>query len=133
MDHGRRVRPASRAEPLPLHLHLLLILPDSLPLLQLAVVAVHDWRKEGLEVLVQVVRVDPQIPVEQEQQLLLHQVYLRQGETEVLEAPHHAVAGPMLILRRRVIQVLSREDERREEDAVNRASHALGHRRQLLL
>ena len=76
--------------------------------------------------VVEILRVDAEIPVKEEQQLLLHKVDLGDGEAKVLVAADSAVPGPVLVLGRGVIEVLGCKDERGEEDAVNCASHALG-------
>lgn len=76
--------------------------------------------------VVEILRVDAEIPVEEEQQLLLHEVDLGDGEAKVLVAANSAVPGPVLVLGRGVIEVLSCKDERGEKDAVDSASHALG-------
>lgn len=70
---------------------------------------------------------DAEIPVEQEQKLLLHQVHLLELEET------HGVGAPVLVLWRRVVEVLGREDEGREEDSVAGAGHALRDGRQLVL
>jgi hypothetical protein len=79
--------------------------------------------------VVEVIIVDAEIPVEQEEELLLHEVDFSDGEAKVLVAADSAVAGPVLVLGRGVIEVLSRKDEGGEEDAVDGAAHALGDRR----
>lgn len=88
------------------------------------VVLGDDGCEEGLEVLVEVLVCDAQVPVEQEEHLLLHQVDLCEREAERLEAADGAVARPVLVFGRRVVEVLGGEDERGEEDAVHGAAHA---------
>lgn len=83
-----------------------------------------DGRQEDGKVGVEVLRSHSEVPVEQEQQLLLHEVHLVQGEQV------HGVLGPVLVLWRRVVEVLGGHDERGQEDAVGGAGHALGQRRQ---
>lgn len=83
-----------------------------------------DRRKEDGKVGVEVLRSDSQVPVEQEQKLLLHEVHLVQRE-EV-----HGVLGPVLVLGGRIVEVLRGHDERGQEDSVGGARHALGQRRQ---
>ena len=56
--------------------------------------------------VVEVLRVDAEIPVKEEQQLLLHKVDLCDGESKVLVAADSAVPGPVLVLGRGVIEVL---------------------------
>lgn len=77
----------------------------------------------------EVLSVDAKIPVKEEQKLLLHEVDLGEGEAKVLVAANSAVPGPVLVLGRGVVEVLSRKDEGGEEDAVDGASHALGNGR----
>ena len=67
-----------------------------------------------------------QIPVKEEEKLLFHQVYFCDGEAETLEAFHRRIPSPVFILGGTVIQILGREDERCEEDAVDRATHPFG-------
>ena len=80
-----------------------------------------------------VVLLDVEIPVEQEEQLLLHEVHFRHGKAKVLVFSNGRVPGPMLILWRRVVQVLGGENERGQEDSVDGAAHALGDWRQAFL
>ena len=62
-----------------------------------------DRRQEGLEMRVEVCVGDAEIPVKQEEELLLHQVDLRRGEAKLREARHTRVSRPVFILRRRVV------------------------------
>lgn len=71
-----------------------------------------DRGQEGLEVVVEIVFGDPQIPTEQAEKLPLHQIDFCQAEAEVLEAGHSSVACPVLVLRRGVVEVLGSKDER---------------------
>jgi len=86
--------------------------------------------QEGLEMTVQFLRANAEVPIEQGEELPLHGVHCCKGETEMVVAMHGAVASPEPVLRRRVIQVLCGEDEGREEDAVDRTALAFGRRRQ---
>ena len=61
--------------------------------------------------------VETEVIVQEEQKLLLHEVDL--GGVEQL-----GEACQMLVLRRRVVEVLGGHDQRREEHAVARARHA---------
>lgn len=79
--------------------------------------------------VVKVVRVDAKIPVEEEEELLLHEVNLSDREAEVVVATDSTVAGPVLVLGGGVVEVLGGQDERSKEDAVGGALHALGDRR----
>lgn len=78
---------------------------------------------------VEILGIDAKIPVEKEKQLLLHQIDLGDRETEALVAANSGVPGPVLVLWGRVVQVLSRKNERGEEDAVDSARHSLSNRR----
>jgi len=84
-----------------------------------------DWCQEWLKMGVKILWPDSQIPIEQEQELLLHQIHLGDGETEVGKAADRSVSSPVLVLGRRVIQILRGEDEGSQEDPVHCASHAL--------
>lgn len=75
--------------------------------------------------LIQVLLGDSQIPIQQEQELLLHQVHFRQRKPKSIKAAHDAVPSPMLVLWRGIVQVLGGKDERCEEYTVDRAAHAL--------
>lgn len=99
-------------------------------LLGLAGLPDADRRQEGFEMVVEVVGVDAEIPVEKEKELLLHEVDLGDGEAEVVVAPDGAVPGPVLVLGGRVVQVLGGKDERSQKDPVNGATHALGNGRE---
>lgn len=79
--------------------------------------------------IVEIVGVDAKIPVQEEKELLFHQVNLGDGEAKVVVAPNSTVPSPVLVLGGRVVEVLSSENERSKEDPVNGASHALGNRR----
>ena len=107
----------------------LLLLLDELSLLGLAGLPDTDGGKEGLKVVVKVLGVDAEVPVEKEEKLLLHEVDLSDGETEVVEAADSAVASPVLVLGRGVVEVLGSQDEGSKENAVGGALHALGNRR----
>ena len=71
---------------------------------------------------------NPQVPVEKVEQLLFHEVDFGDGEAKVLVTSYGGVACPVLILWRRVVEVLGCEDERGQEDTVDSATHALGYR-----
>ena len=89
-----------------------------------------DGAEEGLEVGVEVLGRDAEVPVEEKEQLFFHQVDLREGEAEGVVAAHGGVAGPVLVLGGGVVEVLGGEDEGGEEDAVHGAAHAFGHGRE---
>lgn len=61
--------------------------------------------------------------------MLFHQVDFGDGEAEVWVATDGCVTCPVLVLRRAVVEVLGREDERSEEYTMDCASHALSNRR----
>ena len=67
----------------------------------------------------QLVLLHLEVKVEQEQELTLHQVDLEEGE----DGP---VPSPVLVLRARVVEVLGRDDQGREEDAVAGGVHSVG-------
>ncbi len=73
--------------------------------------------EEWLEVLDDLLLVDGEVVVEEEEELLLHQV-------DFLLREHLRVSAPVLVLWRRVVEVFCRDDEGREEDAVTRAGEA---------
>ena len=50
--------------------------------------------------VVEIVRVDAEVPVEEEEQLLLHEVDLSDGEAEVVVAANRGVLCPVLVLGR---------------------------------
>ena len=74
---------------------------------------------------VQVLRLYPQVPVQQEEKLLFHQVDFGHGKAKAFIAFHSGVPRPVLVLGRGVVEVLGGEDEAGEEDAVDGAAHAL--------
>lgn len=65
--------------------------------------------------------------------MLLHEIDFGQGEAKGLVSLDPRVASPVLVLGRRIVQVLRRENKRGKEDSVNRTPHPLGHRWQPLL
>jgi hypothetical protein len=95
----------------------------------LNLIAVTDWSEEGLQMTEQIVFSDARVPVQEEQKLSLHKVYLWEGEGKAFIALDGSVASPMLILWAGVIEVLRRQYERCEKDAMNGTTHALGDRR----
>lgn len=76
---------------------------------------------------------DTKFPIKQAQKLLLHEVDFREAEPKVLVATNSCITCPVLVLGRRVVEVLGREDERSQEDSMGSALHALGNRRQTFL
>lgn len=60
-----------------------------------------------------------EVVVEEEEELSLHEVDFSRGE-------EGGVASPVLVLGRRVVEVLRSRDQSREEDAVSGAVHTLG-------
>lgn len=85
-----------------------------------------DRRQKRLQMRAQIQVCDAQVPIQQEQQLFLHQVDLRQREAESVVPAHGRIPRPMFVLRRRVVEVLGGQDEGGEEDAVHGAAHPLG-------
>lgn len=76
----------------------LLLLLDEPGLLSLARLPDTDGCKEGLKVVVKVLGVNAEVPVKKEEQLLLHEVDLGDGEAEVVVTANSAVASPVLVL-----------------------------------
>jgi hypothetical protein len=91
-----------------------------------------DGGKERLEVGEEVGLGHVEVPVEETKELLLHEVDFGDAEAKVVVAADGGVTGPVLVLGRGVVEVLCREDERGEEDAVDGAAHALCNRRKTL-
>lgn len=85
--------------------------------------------EEGLKMAIEILVCYSQIPVEEEKELLFHKVNFCDGEAETLEAFHRRIPSPVFILGGAVIQVLGREDERCEKNAVDGATHSLRDRR----
>lgn len=81
-----------------------------------------DTAEEGSKVNHELVLFDTEIVVKQVEKLLLHQVDLGLGE-------ERCVLGPVLVLRRRVVEVLGSDDESGEEDTVTSAVHSLSNTR----
>lgn len=92
-----------------------------------------DGSEERVEVGVKILRINPEIPVQEEEELLFHEIDFGEGETKGIIALDGGVAGPVLVLGRRVVQVFSGENEGGKEDAVDGAAHAFRHRGQALL
>lgn len=88
--------------------------------------AMTDGGQEGFQVGQEVLLRDTSLPVQEEEQLTLHQIHLGQGEPKSFPSLHGSVPSPVLVLWARVVQVLGGEDQRGQEDAVDSASHALG-------
>lgn len=98
----------------------------------LAGVSLGDLMAEGLEevveVAVEVLLSNSQVPLEKEEKLLLHEVDLGAAEAKVVAVSGDvAVVGPVLVLGRAVVEVLGGEDESSEEDSVGGTSQASGH------
>ena len=85
-----------------------------------------DGGEEGLKVSEEILVCDSQIPIEEEEELLFHEINLRDGKAETLKAFHRRISSPVFILGRAVIQILGREDERSEENSVDGATHSFG-------
>src|ERR1700712_4063269 len=78
---------------------------------------VADGSQEWIKVAVEIFWSDSQVPVEEVEQLLLHEVDFGDGKAKVGEVANGCVASPVLVLWRRVVEVLGREDKRGKEDA----------------
>ena len=87
---------------------------------------VTDRSQERLQISQEILLRDTSLPVQQEEQLTLHQVHLGQREAKSVKSFDSSIPSPMLVLRTRVIQVFGGEDQRSKEDPVDSASHALG-------
>lgn len=53
----------------------------------------------------------PEIPVEEEKHLLLHKVDLSDGEPKARIAFNSSVSSPVLVLGRRIVEILSSQDQ----------------------
>jgi len=87
-----------------------------------------DRGEERLEMIKQILLRDPDVEVEEVQELSLHQVDLCQPKSEPIASFHARVSCPVLVLGARVIQIFRGEDEGCKKDPVDGASHALGNR-----
>jgi len=86
---------------------------------------IADGSQEWVEMEVEVFRSDSQVPVEEVEKLLLHEVDFSDGEAKVGEVANGCVTSPVLVLWRRVVEVLGREDKGCKEDTVYSTLHAL--------
>lgn len=89
-----------------------------------------DGSKQGLEVGQKIFLGHTSIPIQKEEQLTFHQIHFRQRKAKPIKSLHHGIPSPVFVFGARVIQVLSRENQRSKEDAVDGATHALGDRGQ---
>ena len=78
--------------------------------------------------IIEILWVDPEVPIQKEEKLFLHEVHLSDGKSKVLISSDGGVPGPVLVLGRGVVEVLCGEDERGKEDAMNSALHPLCNR-----
>lgn len=84
--------------------------------------------EEEVELAIQVVLRDSQVPFQEEEQLLLHEVHLGAAKSKAVSlGVDVGVSGPVLVLWRAVVEVLGGEDEGGEEDAVGGASKTTSH------
>lgn len=86
-----------------------------------------DGSQERVEMVIEILFGDDQIPFQELQKLLLHQVDLGSREAKWLVSSYVGVFGPVLVLGRRVVEELGGKDERSQEDSVDGASETLGH------
>jgi len=77
-------------------------------------------------VVEEVFLVNPEIEIRQEQELAFHQIHFGRRK-------EGGIFGPVLVLWRRIIQVLGRDNESGEKHAMPCAMHALGNLRQARL
>ena len=98
LDHVCKVVVLVRVEELLLLLHFTLQDHGLHGLLRLPLLPAADGRQEWLEVGVEVFGGDSEVPVEEEEELLLHEVDLTVGEAKVWEPGHSGVARPVLVL-----------------------------------
>lgn len=85
-----------------------------------------DGSEEGLQVGEKILVCDSQIPVQEEEELLFHEVNFCDREAETLEAFHRRIPSPVFIFGRAVIQIFGRKDERGEKNAMDSATHSFG-------
>lgn len=89
---------------------------------------VADGLKERVELAVEILLDNAEVPFEKEEELLLHEVDLGAVEAESVHLGGDvSVVGPVLVLGRRIVEVLGSEDERSQEDAVGGASETASH------
>lgn len=81
--------------------------------------------EEGLEMAIEILVCYSQIPVEEEKELLFHEINFCDGEAKTLEAFDRRIPSPMFILGGAVVQILGCEDERCEKNPVDGATHSL--------
>lgn len=100
-----------------------------------------DGLEENIKLAVKILLLNPQIPAEQAKQLPLHLVDLCSAEREVGndaatvigDDGYICVPGPVLVLGRAVVQVLSGQNQSGQEDAMRSATAASGVRLQASL
>lgn len=84
--------------------------------------------EEEVELAVKVMLDNTKIPLKKEKKLFFHQVDLVAVEAKNISVVLNAgVVGPVLILGRRVVEILGGENERSEKDAMGGASKAASH------
>lgn len=75
---------------------------------------------------VEFVLTDVEVPIEKVEELLFHQVDFGLGETKSFVCSHVRVLSPVLVLGRRVVEELCRQDKSSKEDSVHSTSQTLG-------
>lgn len=71
---------------------------------------------------------DAKIEVEEVEQLPFHQIDFCKAKAKTIITLHVCVSCPVLVFRTGIVQILCSEDQRRKEDSVYCAAHALCNR-----
>lgn len=93
--------------------------------MSLGLQASTDRNQEMFQVGQEILLSHTSLPVEQNEQLTLHQIHLRQREAKPIVPLHYSVPSPVYVVGARVIQTLSRENKRGQEDSVASTTLAL--------
>lgn len=73
---------------------------------------------------VEIVLGHPEIPIEKAEELFFHEIDFGQIEAEAIVTLHAGITRPVLVLWRRIVQILRRQDERGEKYSVGGTLHA---------